>query len=1080
MKRRLIADKIMITGIILLLLFTIAITVVSIAESRQVNDTAKLVSHTHEVIIQSEKCLSLIADNETGSHGYLLTGEKVFLEPLIKSQNKIYFQLDQLKLLTTNNPIQQARIDSLYFYTDKRIAFSNQTISVRDLNGAEAAKAIVKTGKGKLYTDRIRRIIDAMLSTENILLVQRKDANEKEISSLNRILISVIVSILIVLGFLIQKIHTDLGTKNKAIALAKLNNELEQQVLKRTEELVKSKNILSETFERITDGFVALDRNWRYTYINKKAEEFFKHNPEEMIGTEIWSEFPEIVNNPFYKACQQSMRTQQYVYLEEYYTPFGKWFENHIYPSTDGISIFFRDITEKKKTELNIKKANERFEMIARATNDAVFELDLISGESWHNEAFLRLFNSDMTMGNIKPDISLWKSKLHPNDQERVIKKLRAKIAGSSSIWADEFRFQSADNIYYTFYDRAFISRDESGKAVRMIGSMTDITELKKIEEQLRKSELQYRSLIEQATDAIYIADTSMKYIDINPSGCRMFGYSKEEFLKLDPADLVFEEDYSLNISIINEIKSGETIRYERILKKKDGTAIEVEATGKMLEDGRFVMFARDISERKKIEKEIKRSNSQLTLSQQIAHVGYWEIDLINQSHYWSDELYHLFDLENDGKVMDLETFMNNVHPDDRQPLLKNHHNTIENNQQLNAEFRFIKKNGNIRNFHTTGSVRSDKNGTRIRIEGTTQDITERKKIENEILKEKQLSDSIINSLPGVFYLYTKDGKFLRGNKNFETITKYSADEIRKMHPLDFIDEEEKEFVSQMITNVFVLGEENVQANFLLKTKDKIPYYFTGIAIEYEGSTCLMGVGIDISERVNAQEKIKQTSEQLRQLAGHLQTIREEERKRIGREIHDELGQQLTAIKMDVAWVDKKTSEENPLLKNKLKNVINLLDESNQSIRRILSELRPVIFDDSGLLEAIEWLNRQFTLNTGIPVKFITDETEIISSEPVTTCIFRAYQEAFTNITRHAQSTQVFTSVNIIDETIVVIIEDDGKGFTAESIQNKKSFGILGMKERVILLGGRFELISSPGKGTKIIIGLPHNTSLDL
>ena len=1206
MKLKLTTDKVLITGIVLLLLFIVTIIVVSISESKKVNVTAKLVTHTHEVLIQSGKLLSFIIDNETGSRDYLLTGQKIFLEPLIKSQKGIYYQLTQLKLLTSDNPAQQIRIDSLSIYITKRIAFSNHSISVSELKGAEAAKTIVKTGEGKSYTDRIRRIINEMQSAENVLLVQHKEAKEKKIVNLNKILISVIVSILILLGILIQKIRTDFSVKTKAIALAKLNTELEQQVLERAAELVKSKNILSEIFERITDGFVALDKHWRYTYINKKAEEFFKHDPGQMIGRDIWSEFPEIVNQPFYKACHQSIETQQYICMEDYYSPLGLWFETHIYPSPDGLSVFYRDITEKKKAELKIKianerfytvstatndviwdwnlltdelwwnnnfftqfgydthltpsditswtngiysddkervlekihktidsgekywsdeyrylkkdgsivfvydrgfvlhdelgkpnrmigsiqditerkkaelkikKANEGFEMISRATNDAVFELDLLTGESRHNEAFLLLFNSGIAVGNVKSNIELWKSKLHPNDKERVINKLKTAFTGSSSTWADEFRFQKADGSYGAFYDRAFITRDESGKAISMIGSLIDISELKKVEEQLKESELNYRSLIEQATDTIYIADASMKYIDINASGCRMFGYSKEEFLKLAPADLVFEEDITITPLQTEELTSEKTIRYERRLKRKDGTAVEVETNGKMLEDGRFVMFVRDISERKKIEDEIKKSNSQLTLSQQIAHIGYWEMDLINQSNYWSDELYRLFDLENDGKVMDLDTYMKNVHPDDRKLLLESHYAAIENNQQLNVEFRFVKKNGNIRNFHTIGDVKTDKNGKPRKIEGTTQDITERKKIEDENLKEKYLSDTIINSLPGIFYLYTRDGKFLRGNKNFETISKYGADEIRKMHPMDFIDEDEKELVSQKINNVFILGEENVQANFMLKTKEKIPYYFTGIAIEYEGNTCLLGVGIDVSERVEAQEKIKQTSEQLRQLAGHLQTIREEERKRIGREIHDELGQQLTAIKMDVAWIDKKIAGETTVVKNKLKNVIQLLDGSNESIRRILSELRPGILDDYGLLEAMEWLGRQFTANTGIPVKFTTVAIEIKSLELIATCIFRVYQEALTNITRYAQANKVSTSVSIVGETIMVIIEDDGKGFIIESVENKKTFGILGMKERVLLLGGKCELVSSPGKGTKIIIKLPYPIS---
>ncbi len=350
-----------------------------------------------------------------------------------------------------------------------------------------------------------------------------------------------------------------------------------------------------------------------------------------------------------------------------------------------------------------------------------------------------------------------------------------------------------------------------------------------------------------------------------------------------------------------------------------------------------------------------------------------------------------------------------------------------------------------------------------------------RKQAEEELLKEKKLSDSIINSLPGIFYLYTKEGKFLRWNKNFEQVSRYSGEEIMEMHPLDFFDENDKELLTQKIANTFIVGEENVQSDFLLKTKQKIPYYFTGKAIEYEDSICLMGVGIDFTERVRAQEIIKDTTLKLRQLTAHLQNIREEERKRIGREIHDELGQQLTAIKMDISWIDKKIIDETGIIKNKLKNIIGLLDGSNQSIRRILSELRPGLLDERGLIEALKWLGRQFTDNTGLTVLFSSTETEIRLAEPQATCIFRVYQEALTNIMRYAKANKVSASLNIVNGDVVVTISDDGQGFSPEALQRKPTFGILGMKERVASLNGNFELESAPGRGTKVTFSIPYH-----
>jgi signal transduction histidine kinase len=228
-----------------------------------------------------------------------------------------------------------------------------------------------------------------------------------------------------------------------------------------------------------------------------------------------------------------------------------------------------------------------------------------------------------------------------------------------------------------------------------------------------------------------------------------------------------------------------------------------------------------------------------------------------------------------------------------------------------------------------------------------------------------------------------------------------------------------------------------------------------------------------IMARKKVEELIKASNTQLRQLTTHLQNIREEERRRIGREIHDDLGQQLTAIKMDAAWIDKKTPEESTLIKEKLKNIINLLDGSNKAVRRILNELKPSILDDYGLQDALEWHAKQFTDNTGIPVEFSGFLKEIKLPENIATCIFRIFQESLTNVTRYAKAKKVMTSINLKEDLILVNIKDDGIGFDMLSISGKMTFGILGMQERVSALGGNFKVSSETGKGTLISVEIP-------
>lgn len=175
----------------------------------------------------------------------------------------------------------------------------------------------------------------------------------------------------------------------------------------------------------------------------------------------------------------------------------------------------------------------------------------------------------------------------------------------------------------------------------------------------------------------------------------------------------------------------------------------------------------------------------------------------------------------------------------------------------------FKNKNGQPSFWENRFSPIISKNGTVVGLTAFVANIDKRMMAEEEILLEKSLSDSIINSLPGVFYLYNKEGKFLRWNKNFETVTGYSSKEMQTAHPLDFFDEDEKELLTEKIGNVFITGEDKVEANFMAKDGSKTPFYFTGVTGDYKGEECLLGVGINISEQKEAERKHQQVLQQL-------------------------------------------------------------------------------------------------------------------------------------------------------------------------------------------------------------------------
>ncbi|MDP4261015.1 MAG: sensor histidine kinase [Bacteroidota bacterium] len=227
--------------------------------------------------------------------------------------------------------------------------------------------------------------------------------------------------------------------------------------------------------------------------------------------------------------------------------------------------------------------------------------------------------------------------------------------------------------------------------------------------------------------------------------------------------------------------------------------------------------------------------------------------------------------------------------------------------------------------------------------------------------------------------------------------------------------------------------------------------------------------------REGMEQKIIETSEvneQLRSLSAYLQNVREDERMHIAREMHDELGQLLTGFKMDVSSLKRKLAETNDTAINeKLDNMSSVIDEAVKFVRKLATELRPSILDDLGLVPALEWHSQEFEKRYSIKIEFLSRVHQLSTSPLLATGLFRMYQESLTNVARHSNADKVKVSLQAINDEIILSITDNGKGFDI-SQASKKTLGLLGMKERAAMLGGKLEIISEQGKGTTITISV--------
>jgi signal transduction histidine kinase len=229
---------------------------------------------------------------------------------------------------------------------------------------------------------------------------------------------------------------------------------------------------------------------------------------------------------------------------------------------------------------------------------------------------------------------------------------------------------------------------------------------------------------------------------------------------------------------------------------------------------------------------------------------------------------------------------------------------------------------------------------------------------------------------------------------------------------------------------------------------------------------------MDITERKKAEKELQEHQELLRELSAHHETVREEERAHIAREIHDEMGQALTALKMDMAVIGLESAKSAPRTAKEIQGLKGRVDDIIQLVRDVAAALRPSALD-LGILSGIEWLVDEFQKRSGIRCQVKVEDGEIHLKEDRSIVLFRILQESLTNISRHANARNVEIRLRSNATHVRLDVKDDGRGFDVDAARGKKTFGLLGIRERVIMLHGTLNISSVPGEGTQVSVSIP-------
>ena len=430
----------------------------------------------------------------------------------------------------------------------------------------------------------------------------------------------------------------------------------------------------------------------------------------------------------------------------------------------------------------------------------------------------------------------------------------------------------------------------------------------------------------------------------------------------------------------------------------------------------------------------------------------------------------------------DSSLWVSRLHPDDQGKTLKGFE-MLPHDGALAMEYRWQIRSGEYRWFRDEAILIRRSDGTLQEIVGLWTDVTARRQASEMMQRQAD----IINQIQEAVISVDMDGHVMSWNRGAEKMLGYSVEEALGKHISFIYPEEDREFLErEVIAPVKAKGTHQIEVRRRTKS-GAVRFAQLSLTMLKDGADSpigIIGYSMDITDRKRVQEALLNSRNQLAALAVRLESVQEEERTRIALEVHDVLGQALTGLKLDLAWVQKRIAEslepaQRTAVLSRLVSALGLLDSTIQSVRDIATTLRPGVLDELGLEAAVEWQGREFEHRTGIACNTTIRPRNMALSPEQSTALFRILQEILTNVARHAQATNVHIRLEQSGERVSLQVRDDGKGITGVEQSGPRAFGILGMRLRAQQQGGTFDIQGTAGTGTTVTVNIPLYRTTD-
>jgi PAS domain S-box-containing protein len=1068
----------MVIGTIVTVLF------ISVRQSQRVRDTAEGVTQTQEILNHLKELELAVVDNETASRGYVITKQDSFLQSIGESEKKLKDELTALSTVVKELQSDNHLIDSIRFYINNRVSFSRQMVAKRDAEGIDGAVALITAGVGKFYTDKVREFSDQLQHHQDETLEARKNKNAHTVNQLTITLYIILAFIFLLSMRLIYKVRSDV----RYII----------QRRKKEEELRKSEERFRILVDNVKDySIYMIDSNGIIETWNRGAELLKGYSAEEIIGkpfsvfyspADVSAGIPE--NNLKEAISKGHFETQGMRVRKD-----GSFFWAHavITPLYDngvltGFAKITRDFTGQKKKDEQFALLSRQFEQ----THDVIYATGTdLKVKAW-NKGAEDLYGYTKEEALDQDPNKLLQSIVKPGFLDDALQQLTI-----NNYWTGEINRKTKSGREIVVRSSTTTIKDENGAITGYVSVNMDITEQKKfqqrlkqfnveLEEQVKRKTQELTVMLERITDAFVSIDKNFVCTYVNRKAGMLMQREPSTVIgknlrRIFPGIIGTETDKAFLEAMQTQEQVISTGYYEPL-------DIWYELYIYPSPDG-WSVFIRNVTDKKKTEQKLQTAHQRLLFHVEKAPLGFIEWDNKLQVRSWSRRATEIFGWT-ETEVMDHQrSGISQVFEEYIPRLTVIARQLIEGDAERNIiQHKGYTKGGKVVWCEWFNSVIKDEKGQVITILSLVQDITERIRAEEEIKRsyvEIRISEQkyklLFESNPMPMWMRSMEDRTIIDVNNAACIAYgYSKEEFLQLGPTSlrhpdqidtFLEEFEKEMPYPTNRGVWKhRRKDNTYIDIEIYVQDTM----------YNGKKVRLILAKDVTEQLKAEDKLRSSYEEVRRLASHLREIREEERTNMSREIHDQLGQQLTVMKMDISWLHKKMLGAERPIQNRMNDLKNMMDDTVKLVRRIASDLRPSLLDDMGLIAAIEWHAAEFEKRSGIAIELTGIKTEPALSKDYRINLFRIVQESLTNVGRHSGATKVVIDLETHQNRLLLTIKDNGKGFDPVAAGKKGSLGLLGMRERAAVIGGDYEIFSAQDRGTLVQVSVSLNEAVNM